>query len=152
MCLAASEISAKALMQSFEVQKKTMDKQLQIKFVGEDRDIFSTAFQLLRKLLPSDVYQGIEGVIRYTEGTITVMQFQMKCAGEECLKQNEEFQTIVTAQCETQKLDPTLPFCSTPVSVAASEMTTKAVTEPLDIGCIEGRHCRHPTPNETRGR
>ena len=86
MCLAASEISAKALMQSFEVQKKTMDKQLQIKFVGEDRDIFSTAFQLLRKLLPSDVHQGIEGVIRYTEGTITVMQFQMKCAGEECHK------------------------------------------------------------------
>ena len=86
MCLAASEISAKVLTESFEVQDKTVDMQLQIKFAGEDRDTFSTAFQLMWKLLPSDVYKGIDGVIRYTEGTITVMQFQMKCAGEECHK------------------------------------------------------------------
>ena len=86
MCLAALEISVKALTESFEVQKKTVDMQLQIKFAGEDRDTFSTAFQLMWKLLPSDVYKGIDGVIRYTEGTISVMQFQMKCAGEECHK------------------------------------------------------------------
>ena len=100
MCLAASETSAKAFTESFDVQKDTVGMQTQIKSAGEDRGTVSTAVQLLHRCCLRDVYQGIDGVIRYTEGTIA-MQFHMKCAGEECHKRNEEFQTIVTAQCET---------------------------------------------------
>ena len=40
---------------------------------------------------------------------------------------------IATVQCEIHKLDPALPFCSTPASVLAPMMPTKALTDSFDV-------------------
>ena len=74
---------------------------------------------------------GTESVDAVKADTVDI-QLQMKRAGEESHKQNKEFQMVATVQCDTYKIDPALPFCSTPASVAASETTTKSVTESLD--------------------
>jgi hypothetical protein len=118
--------SIKALTEASHVLKEEIVvMKCQIKSADEDREKIYKRFQLgITKALMESV-----DVLR---ANITDIQLQMKREGDERHKLNKEFQMFVTSQRETQKLDPVLPFCSTPASVAASEITTKSGTESVD--------------------
>ena len=118
MSIAASETTTKAVTESLDVLKADIaDIKLQIKRAGDERNKQNKEFQMIATaqcetqkpdhalpFCPTPISAAAsERSIKASMESFDVqketadMQLQMGSAGEDCDKQNKEFQTIVTA-------------------------------------------------------